>query len=83
MDGATSAVTDFRTPNGPSRDAGQQPARHRAGAKAWARCRAAGMAVGPDPAAIVLPGRARNPSARPLGRSRIVVEGRGVPVNLS
>jgi hypothetical protein len=36
---------------------------------------AAGMAVRPDPAAIVLLGRARGPSARPLGRSRIVVEG--------
>src|SRR5207247_1743815 len=35
---------------------------------------AAGMAVRPDPAAIVLLGRAQGPGARPLGRSRIVVE---------
>jgi hypothetical protein len=33
------------------------------------------VAVRPDPAAIVLLGRAQGPSARPLGRSRIVVEG--------
>jgi hypothetical protein len=52
-------------------------------AQASALARARRVAVRPDPAAVVLLGRAQGPSARPLGRSRIVVEGSRGAVNLS